>query len=377
MDSSRVSQGLDSVTPSLPDMFDAPWRRKFQRRVRNWFASNARDLPWRRTTDPYRVWVSEVMLQQTQVQTVVGYYERFLRRFPDVRSLAAAEESAVLRQWEGLGYYRRARQMHRAAQAIVRDHQGKFPTDVEDVYQLPGIGRYTAHAILCFSQDARLPIVEANTQRLFARLLELEEDPTRSKGQRSLWQFAAWLLPRQSVSSFNQALMELGSLVCTPKTPSCTGCPVRDLCPTFSRGRQSEIPIAKQKMNYESRLEVAWIVPDLAGRVVVRHCQPKERWAGLWDFPRYHPGVATPRLAVARSVQQLAVDVGNVVQPTELICTMQHGVTKYRITLKVQRCLATETWPLPQHYRWASQEELIELPLNQTARKIARLLIAL
>jgi A/G-specific adenine glycosylase len=355
-------------------MCDSGWKRKFQSRLRKWYADNARDLPWRRTTDPYRIWVSEVMLQQTQVKTVVNYYERFVTRFPDVRSLAVADEPTVLCLWEGLGYYRRARQMHQAAKTIVLEHQGRFPTDVKDVYQLSGIGRYTAHAILCFSRDERLPIVEANTQRLYARLLEFDEDPRRSSGQRALWGFAAWLLPRKNVSSFNQALMELGSLVCTPKTPACVDCPVRELCPTFASGRQSEIPIGKPKLRYQSRLEVAWIVPDLAGRFVVRHCQPNERWAGLWDFPRYHPGVATAHLAIARSVQQLAEDVGKVVQPTDLICTIRHGVTKYRITLKVQRCRAAENWRLPKPFRWASREELVQLPLNRTARKIVRLL---
>ena len=242
------------------------------------------------------------------------------------------------------------------------------------MYALPGVGRYTAHAVLCFSDKQRLPIVEANTQRLYARLLELDELPTLTSAQKQLWEFAEWILPRSQVDSFNQALMELGSLVCTPKSPSCPKCPVRDLCATFATGRQEEIPVAKTKTKYESRVEVAWVVQDGAGRTVVRQCLPDERWAGLWDFPRYHPGPKTAQEAAEKSIRQLSVDLEQNIRPDELLCTIQHGVTKYRISLQVKTSHPIEESTLPAPYRWVTSEELRDLPLNQTARKIAKLI---
>lgn len=371
MDSPRDSQELDCVAS---DALDDAWKRKFQTRLRRWFTRHARCLPWRQTTDPYRIWISEVMLQQTQVQTVIDYYHRFLEQLPDVRSLAAADEDTVLRLWEGLGYYRRARQLHAAAKQIVDEHNGEFPLDVQSVYALPGVGRYTAHAILCFADEQRLPIVEANTQRLYARLVELEELPTRSSAQKQLWSFAEWVLPKTKVGSFNQALMELGSLVCTPKEPDCRSCPVRDLCPTFASDRQTEIPVAKPKTKYESRVEVAWVVQDERGRTVVRQCEADQRWAGLWDFPRYHPGPASTSKAIEQSAHLLATDLAQTIHPHELLCTMRHGVTKYRISLQVRRSCPIESTTLPPPFQWVTTDELQELPLNQTARKIANLI---
>ena len=387
MDSPRVSQGLDSIASSSiasssiasssmasSATLDDAWKRKFQPRLRRWFKNNARPLPWRETDDPYQIWISEVMLQQTQVQTVIDYYNRFLKRLPTVTALAEADEDEVLRLWEGLGYYRRARQLHAAAKQIVAEHDGEFPRDAEAVYALPGVGRYTAHAVLCFADGQRLPIVEANTQRLYARLMELDEQPTRSSAQKRLWEFAEWVLPKSNVDTFNQALMELGSLVCTPRQPSCPTCPVRDLCSVFASGRQAEIPIAQPKTKYESRVEVAWVVQDGTGRTVVRQCRSDERWAGLWDFPRYHPGPASVPEAVEQSARQLSTDLEQAIELDDLLCTIRHGVTKYRISLQVNKTQPIDVSKLPPPYQWATTEELEELPLNQTARQIAKLL---
>lgn len=193
----------------------------FGRRLLAWFRRSARTLPWRGTRDPYRIWVSEIMLQQTQVVTVVAYYQRFLARFGDVYSLAAAPEVEVLRHWEGLGYYRRARQMHQAAQLVVERHDGQLPRDSHSLRALPGIGRYTAGAILSIAHDAGEPILEANTIRLLSRLAAYREDPTRGAGQKFLWSLAEQLLPRRQAGLFNQALMELGATICTPRAPRC------------------------------------------------------------------------------------------------------------------------------------------------------------
>ncbi|MEL6898306.1 MAG: A/G-specific adenine glycosylase, partial [Planctomycetota bacterium] len=169
---------------------DARWRARVRRRLLDWFAEHQRDLPWRQHRDPYMIWISEIMLQQTQVATVIPYFNRFAKRFPDVQSLADVEEAELLRMWEGLGYYRRARQMHAAAQQIVQQHGGIFPTSFEEVLALPGIGRYTAGAVLSISQDQRLPVVEANTQRVYSRWIAMQNPPSQPAAMRRLWEFA-------------------------------------------------------------------------------------------------------------------------------------------------------------------------------------------
>ena len=255
---------------SLPD---AAWKARFRRQLMSWFRRSARDLPWRRTRDPYAVWISEIMLQQTQVVTVIGYFERFLAACPTVADLAAADEQQVLRLWEGLGYYRRARQLHAAAQIIVTEHDGDFPRDIQQLRALPGIGRYTAGAIASIAWDAREPILEANTVRVFSRLLGYRGDPARNEGQRLLWDFSAALLPQREIGLLNQALMELGSEICHPRDPLCDRCPVGGLCPTKQQGLQAVIPLPKRKTAYEDRHEAA-VVVRRGARVVLRRCAP-------------------------------------------------------------------------------------------------------
>ncbi len=234
---------------------DRRWKANLIRKLLKWYEYAKRDLPWRSTVDPYSIWVSEIMLQQTQVATVLPYYYRFLERFPTVSNLAKAEEQELLRYWEGLGYYRRAKQLHAAAKKIVEQHHSQFPVDFDEVLNLPGIGRYTAGAICSFAYDQPTPIVEANTQRLYARLLGLREPLTEKASQLALWQFASEVLPAKpgmGSRTINHALMELGALVCTPK-PRCEACPIKSLCPTAKMGLQSEIPAPKKKKIYTDR----------------------------------------------------------------------------------------------------------------------------
>ena len=217
MNRSDASQESDQG-PLHDDVWQqAGWRSRVRRSLLAWFARHARDLPWRRQPTPYRVWVSEVMLQQTQVATVLPYYDRFMGSFPTVSDLAAADEQVLLSHWEGLGYYRRARSLHAAAKLIVADHGGEFPLQFDEVLALPGIGRYTAGAILSISDGQKQPILEGNTQRVFSRWIALRGTPTETANNRLLWQVAEKMLPRKDVGSFNQAAMELGALICTPK----------------------------------------------------------------------------------------------------------------------------------------------------------------
>ncbi|MBX7165992.1 MAG: A/G-specific adenine glycosylase [Pirellulales bacterium] len=345
-----------------------------QRRLKSWFGRAARALPWRQEPTAYRVWISEIMLQQTQVATVVPYFERFVARFPDVGTLAAAPEQAVLRHWEGLGYYRRARQLHRAAQQIVAEHAGEFPSDAEAVRRLPGIGRYTAGAILSIAFDRPEPILEANTLRVYSRLLGYRGDPRSTAGQKHLWKAAADWLPRRGAGAFNQALMELGATICTPRRPRCEECPVAALCRARALGLVEQIPPPARPPQIEQVHEVA-VVIHRGRRVLVCQREPGERWAGLWDFVRIpwpEPFPAVPDAAVKRQlVAAIKQATGQKVRLGDTLTTLRHQVTRFRITLTVVEATAADPRDTA---RWLTLDELAHLPLSVTGRKIADLL---
>lgn len=357
---------MDGTSP----VFDSRWKQAFRRRLLAWYAKHERDLPWRKSQDPYRVWVSEVMLQQTQVETVKPYFLRFLKTFPTVKKLAAAEESQVLRLWEGLGYYRRARGLHAAAKQVVAEHTGQFPRDVARLQTLPGIGRYTAGAIASIAYGERAPILEANTIRFLARLLAYPDDPTKAVGQRLLWATAEEILPRTDIARFNQALMELGSLVCTPTQPRCGECPVTAHCEAFRNGSQHELPRASAKVKFTDIREAAVVVRK-NGRLIVRQCGPGERWAGLWDFPRFEIESEQPLFVEKELSEKVRKQTGVSTKPGSLLTTIKHGVTRYRITLD---CYTAQyvSGRLKGAMRWIRPTQLEELPLSTTGRKLAK-----
>ncbi len=367
---------VESNPATKAELFDAAWLRAFRRRLLAWYRRSRRDLPWRRTSDPYCVWVSEIMLQQTQVATVVPYYERFVASFPDVARLAAADEHDVLRHWEGLGYYRRARQLHRAARQIVADHAGTFPSDLAQVRSLAGIGRYTAGAIVSIAFDTPAPILEANTLRLYSRLLGFRGNTANRDGQALLWRFAELLPPRTGAGTLNQALMELGSQVCTPRMPRCEVCPVSVLCAARRLGLQNEIPAARMKPKVESVREAA-VVVWRGDKVLLRQHAADERWAGLWDFPRFafaHSSPADRDRILAAGVLRLC---GICVEPGEPLATIKHGVTRFRITLECFQA-RHRTGRLQAaggaRLKWVRPAGLADHALSMTARRIARLL---
>jgi A/G-specific adenine glycosylase len=355
--------------------FDSAWLRTFRRGLRAWYDQHARDLPWRGTRDPYAVWLSEIMLQQTQVETVKPYFQRFLAALPTIQALAGADERQVLRLWEGLGYYRRARQLHKAARLIVAEHDGRFPTDPQAVRELPGIGRYTAGAILSIAFDQRLPILEANTVRLFSRLLAFQGDTASSAGQRLLWSAAEAVLPARAVGRFNQALMELGSRVCVPRQPACETCPAMGLCHAQLRGLVNEVPRSKPRVQFEDVSEAAVLVRR-RGRVLLIQWPEGRRWAGLWDFPRF----ALAGTKEAEIHRELVANVrrltGVTILPGEHRKTLRHGVTRFRITL------ACYDGNYVSHngggdglvQKWVRPAELEHYPLSSTGRKLAKLL---
>jgi A/G-specific adenine glycosylase len=360
------------------------WLRSVRRRLRAWYRANARDLAWRKTRDPYAIWISEIMLQQTQVATVERYFPRFLDEFPNVKALARAQESDVLRQWEGLGYYRRARQMHAAANKIVAEHNGNFPCEIDLVRQLPGIGRYTAGAILSIAFDAAHPILEANTIRLLSRLWAYRGNTHDRTGQTVLWTAAASLLSSRGNGELNQSLMELGSLICTPRNPQCKACPLESLCPTHKLGLQARIPALRRKMAAEKLCEAA-VVVERKGVVLLRRCGDDERWAGLWDFPRFRlllketSARRKQKTADNARDRQIIDGVQNqvgvyIVRPRHFV-TLRHTVTRFRITLHgfAAECKEAPTNDGTDRYRWVKPKRFADYPLNATGRKLARL----
>jgi A/G-specific adenine glycosylase len=362
---------------SASHAFSAGEKRLLCTRLRSWFRRHARDLPWRRTRDPYHVWISEVMLQQTQVATVAPYFERFLERWPDVRSLAAADEQQVLRAWEGLGYYRRARQLHAAAKRIVAEHSGRFPHDIEAVLALPGIGRYTAGAILSIALDQRQPILEANTIRVLSRLAAVRGDVSQSPVQRQLWRLAEELLPIRGTGEFNQALMELGSEVCTPRSPNCASCPVAAVCAARRLNLVAEIPAANKKTRYEEVREAAVVIRDgRTSKVLLRQCGPNERWAGLWDFPRFPIEAVDEASLDKQLIDKVAALTGLCIEPLRRLTTLKHGVTRFRITLDCHeaRRIGGRLGRRASLARWLSPVRLSDLPLSVTGRQISELL---
>ena len=334
-----------------------------------WYARHGRDLPWRRSPDPYRVWVSEIMLQQTQVERVKEFFTRFMARFPDVAAVAAAREAEVLRLWEGLGYYRRARQLHAAAKRIVADHGGEFPRTAAGLRALPGIGRYTAGAIASIAFGEPEPIVEANSRRVIARLVGHDGPLGGSAGDEPIWEAARLLVPRRHPGRFNQALMDLGSLVCTPTRPLCGTCPLANACVARRDGRVDEIPRRAERRATREMRETA-VVASRAGRVLVVRRGEGEWWAGLWDFPRVPGRTARAGRGIAASPLLGPLRLGQ----GERLGTFVHTVTHHRITLDVVRCAAARPGRSTSDRRWVPLRRLATLALAGPARRIARLL---
>jgi A/G-specific adenine glycosylase len=367
-------------------------QQAFRNAVTKWYLANARDLPWRRNRNPYAIWVSEIMLQQTQVATVIDYYHRFLARFPNACALAAADEQEVLKLWSGLGYYRRARQMHAAAK-VIASTGGEFPSDLESILGLPGIGRYTAGAILSFAFDRPAPIVEANTLRLYSRLIGLESDPRGKSGQAQLWSFAEAVLPTERDTGsgvLNQGLMEIGSQVCTPTTPKCGQCPIQRFCCAFANQTQSAIPMIAAKKRI-TELQHAAIIIGRRGKFLLRQNTQGEWWQGLWDFPRID--------LIASGIKWLSNGEGNatcnasrrnwLVSETDnvhgvkvaiqgCVGSIQHAITRYRIHLfcfqaELDKPVNPTTTASKAVFRWFHPNST-ELPLTSPAKKVLKLI---
>lgn len=346
-------------------------------RLLAWYAVHGRCLPWRGVRDPYRIWVSEIMLQQTQVETVRPYYRRWLRRFPSVKALAAAPLQAVLAVWEGLGYYSRARNLHRAAQIVVREHAGRLPRTFEALLALPGIGRYTAAAIASIAFGADVAALDGNVKRVLARLFNYAGDVKTPRGEAHLWALAQSRLPPGRAGDYNQALMDLGATVCTPRAPACPVCPLREGCQARQLGVQAERPTpAKRAPSPHQALAVG--VVRKAGRVLLVRRPAGGLLGGLWAFPSVEIGDGLrPEAALARGLRAgygLSAQVGG------RLATVRHAYTHRRVTAAAFDCLWTAGRPLPvragERVKWVRIAALADHPMGRVDRRIARSLEA-
>lgn len=259
---------------------------KFSQDLLAWFDHHGRkNLPWSGSKDPYRIWVSEIMLQQTQVTTVISYFNRFIARFPNVKALAEASIDEVLHLWTGLGYYARARNLHKAAQVIVNDHRGYFPNELDELVKLPGIGLSTAGAILAFSTGQRHPILDGNVKRVLTRLHCVQGWPGQNKVQKQLWELADHYTPSQRVEDYTQAIMDLGATICIRKKPHCPICPVKDHCLGYQRGNPGEFPHPAAKKTKPVKRTGMLMIRNAQGEVLLQQRPPSGIWGGLWSFP--------------------------------------------------------------------------------------------
>ncbi len=300
-----------------------------------WFGREARDVPWRRTKNPYAVWVSEIMLQQTRIDQGIPYFERFLAAFPDVQTLAAARSDQVLKLWEGLGYYNRARNLYRAARIVAHDLGGTFPRTAEEWQRLPGVGRYTAGAIASIVYGERVAVLDGNVIRVLSRLFDIEDATDDAATRHRLWEIAESLVPLKAPGDFNQAVMELGARICTPRSPRCDGCPIRTYCDARARGVQEQRPVRNQKRAVPRREHVVAVLVK-NGRYLLAKRPERGLLGGLWEFPA---GALLPGETHKQALRRLMKDMLGVrVEVGRLIAVVDHAYSHFKVRLTVYRC---------------------------------------
>lgn len=335
----------------------------------DWYLTHARPLPWRETHDPYFIWISEIMLQQTQVATVIPYFEKFLKRFPSLRALAAAPVEDVLSAWSGLGYYSRARNLHRGAKYLVEAHQGQFPKTREEILQVPGIGPYTAGAVLSIAYDLKEPLVDGNVIRVFARYFGVREPVHTSVAQKLFWAKAReWVTLAESPRVLNQALMELGAIICSKGKPACEQCPLRTHCVAYAKGWQLELPVKKERTK---AVDLWWVglIFQSGDEIYLHKNSAGEWWSDLWDFPRVE--------VKSRSHLHAAIpDLLPTLPPLESweeLDHQKHTVIHHRIHVAPYLLrLRRKSRGLPAEGRWFPVSALEAMPISSLVRKMLR-----
>ncbi len=367
-----VRMGITPCLQADPSGIDATRAARIRRKLLRWFDREQREMPWRGTSDPYRIWISETMLQQTQVATVIPYYERFIDRFPTVRSLAEAKIDDVLSHWAGLGYYARARNLHAAARAVVETFGGRLPETVDELTTLPGVGRYTAGAVASIAFNKQTPVVDGNVARVLARLFEIGEDVRTDPGREQVWDLADRLLPRKRCGDFNQGLMELGATICLPgESARCLLCPLRDDCAARESGRVADLPVRTRPVAVQSETHVVAAI-EREGRWLFVQRPSDGLWGGLWEMPTaVLNGGTTHALARRIAIEHLGPGITVRRRP---FCEFEHRLTHRAITFVGHACRVSkrqETTRNHRHaFRWLALNKMDSLGISKAIRNV-------
>ncbi len=346
-------------------------------RLLAWYRLHKRTLPWRGHPDAYAVWVSEIMLQQTRVEAVIPYFEKWMRLFPTVRALANASEQGVLNAWEGLGYYSRARNLHKAAKIVVEQYNGELPSDLDWLRELPGIGRYTLGAIasIAFGMDASA--LDGNIKRVYARLFDVTEPVDSPAGEKVLWQLADENLPKGHAGDYNQALMDLGATICVPKNPRCLICPVMELCQAREKGVQDQRPVKTPKKDMPHYVHAAGVIIE-RGRVLLAQRPSSGLLGGMWEFPNGRvnsdpaQGLANA-LKTGYNLRLRAIRASRAATAFSALGIVQHGYSHFSVTVHVFRCeLASK--PGAPNLKWIPLKQLDDYPMGKIDRQIAKMI---
>lgn len=338
----------------------------------SWYQEHARSLPWRGHVSPYAVWVSEIMLQQTRVETVIPYFERWMKRFPSLALLAEASEEDVLHAWEGLGYYRRVLALHKAARMVMEQYAGTLPSDPRELKELPGIGAYTAAAIAAIAFGKDVIALDGNLKRVFARLLALEQSVKTPAGERMLHDAALKNLPAGQAGVYNQALMDLGAVVCMPRNPRCSDCPIQTGCRAFALSRQEDFPVLPARPAIPHYQVTAAVIQH--GRsVLIARRPPNGLLGGLWEFPggKQEPGETLPGCLKREIREELGIEIA----VGEPFGVYRHAYTHFKVTLHAFLCTILSGEPAPleaSELRWIEMEDLATVPMGKLDRAISR-----
>ncbi|HJR81402.1 MAG TPA: A/G-specific adenine glycosylase [Anaerolineales bacterium] len=353
--------------------------KRLASRLLNWYDKNKRVLPWRDHPDPYAIWVSEIMLQQTRVEAVFPYFQRWMHLFPDVRALAVASEQDVLNAWEGLGYYSRARNLHKAAKVIADQYNGELPRDLDELLKLPGIGRYTAGAIASIAFQLDVPALDGNIKRVYSRIFDMNEPVDSPAGEKILWSLAEEYLPTGRAGDYNQALMDLGALICIPRNPRCLICPVMKLCEARRNGTQDQRPVKTPKKDVPHYVHAAAVIIK-KGKVLLAQRPSNGLLGGMWEFPngRVNGDPAKELAKVLKTGYNLRLRVKRSRSPNaqnkKLVGIVQHGYSHFKVTVHAYECELI-SMSEDRQLKWVPLAVLDDYPMGRIDRQIAQKLV--